>query len=398
MPCSMAVARKGASLGCHLEMSQRGGPQCPLALLVLLCPVLLTTAGGRGPLECQEQTVSAGGALQLRPEKPPREWIKVDWRVKLTSGESHRILTAEENKDAASTNGSFNGRAVFHQETLSLQISPVSRADSGVYKAEFEDTSGRVTALCFRVSVWDPVPLPQLEAQILHREQSWCNLSLVCTVPGAGNVSYSWSCSEGTLGDLEPQPRLHLQVHGDAHPTVCCCNVSNLVSWSVARTDIAAACRAAAPGLFKTTLWWAMGLALAISVAFVVTCYWWRKRRKDLQRAPPEPVEQMMTVYEEVGKAQTNQTTNENSEDTARGNTIYTVVCPKTLGRSHPQEPQSTTIYSTIQPMRKVPSLKRKRLDPALVSTAYTEVTGGSRHWRPPSQTLAPSLASHHLS
>ncbi|KAF1576105.1 UNVERIFIED_CONTAM: hypothetical protein FQV16_0015670, partial [Eudyptes robustus] len=64
------------------------------------------------------------------------------------------ILMAEKSKVALPSPGLFSGRAVFQQETLSLQISPVSTADSGVYRAEFEDTSGAVTALCFRVSVW----------------------------------------------------------------------------------------------------------------------------------------------------------------------------------------------------------------------------------------------------
>ncbi|XP_069734975.1 natural killer cell receptor 2B4 [Phaenicophaeus curvirostris] len=380
-------------------MPRHEGPRCALALLVLLCPV--TTAGGRGPPECLEQAVAAGGELQLWLWKTGQGWIKVSWRVTLDSGDQHRILTAEKNKDAASHKGPFTGRAFFQQETLSLQISTVSRADSGVYKAEFEDTSGSLSTQCFHVSVWDPVPLPQLEARILHWEPSGCNLSLVCTALGAGNVSYSWSCTGDPLGDLEPQPWLHLWVRGDANPTVCCCNLSNWVSWSTASIDTAAACHAAAPGFFKTTLWWVvatfLGLALAISVALVVTCYWWRKRKKDSQRAPPEHAEQMMTIYEEVGKVRTSQTPNENSEATVGGNTIYAAICPQRLVPRHPQEIQSSTIYSMVQP-RKSPSLKRKRLDPALVSTAYTEATGGSRRWCPLSQTLPPAPASHHLS
>ncbi|XP_009574529.1 PREDICTED: LOW QUALITY PROTEIN: natural killer cell receptor 2B4-like, partial [Fulmarus glacialis] len=237
-----------------------------------------------------------------------------------------------------------------------------------------------------------PVRQPRLEARILHQEQGRCNLSLVCTVPGAGNVSYSWSCSGDPPGALEHQPWLHPQVHGDTDPTVCRCNASNPVSWSTASTDIAAACRAAAPGLFSIVPWWAvavsLGLALAISVALVVTCYRRRKRGKD---PPGGHVEQTLTDYREVGKARTSRDPNGTSEATVQGNTIYAVICTKPLGPSHPQEPESCTIYSTVQPTRKVrlphrsrfapqsPSLRRKRLDPALVSTAYVEVTGTGR-------------------
>ncbi|XP_075032020.1 natural killer cell receptor 2B4-like [Calonectris borealis] len=203
-----------------------------------------------GPPECREQAVSAGGALQLLPEKPPQGWARVEWRVVLGAGHQRRILTAEKNEAAPSSVGPFSGRAVFQRETLSLRISPVSPADSGVYKADFEDTSGAVTALCFRVWVWEPVRQPCLEARILHQEQGRCNLSLLCTVPSADNVSYSWSCSGDPPGAVEHQPWLHPQVHGDADPTVCRCNASNPVSWSTASTDLVAACRAAAPG------WW----------------------------------------------------------------------------------------------------------------------------------------------
>ncbi|KAF1436984.1 hypothetical protein FQV07_0000839, partial [Pygoscelis papua] len=65
-----------------------------------------------------------------------------------------RILVAEKSKVASLSKGPFSGRALFQQETLSLRISPVSTADSGVYRAEFENTSGAFTVLCFRVSVW----------------------------------------------------------------------------------------------------------------------------------------------------------------------------------------------------------------------------------------------------
>ncbi|KAM6229089.1 natural killer cell receptor 2B4-like isoform 6-T6 [Spheniscus humboldti] len=332
-------------------MHRHGGPRYPLTLLVLLA-----AAGGQEPPECREQAVSADSVLQLLPEKPPQGWTKVDWRVELDGGHLHRILTAEKSKVVSPSMGHFSRRSVFQQETLSLQISPVSTADSGVYKAEFENTSGVVTVLCFRVSVWEPVRQLHVDARILHWEQGRCNLSLVCTVAGASNVSYNWSCTGGPPGALEHQPWLHLQVHGDADPAVCCCNASNPVSWSTASTDVVAACRAAAPGLVSILLWWgvALGLALAISVALVVTCYWRRKREKD---PPRGHVEQTLTVYEDVGKAQTSQDANTTSEATVGGNTIYAVICTNAKAPSCPQEPKSCTIYSTVQPTRKVLAL-----------------------------------------
>ncbi|XP_042640411.1 natural killer cell receptor 2B4-like isoform X2 [Tyto alba] len=376
-------------------MRRDGGPRCPA---VLLCLVLLAATGGRGSPNCREQAVSAGGTLQLLLGKPPKGWVRVEWRAKLDLGYQHRILTAEHNQSVEFSMSPFSGRTEFQQENFSLRISPVSTADSGEYRADFEDSSGAVTDQCFHVSVWEPVHRPHLDARILHREQDRCNLSLVCTVPGAGDVSYSWSCGGDPPGTPQPQSRLQLQVRGDTDPTVCRCNVSNPVSWDTASTDIVAACRAAASGLFSMIPQWAvalaLGLALATSIALAVSCYWWKKRRKD----PSGHVEQPLTVYEEVGKTRTNRDPNGTSEATVGGNTIYAVVCNKAQGPRCSQEPESCTIYSTVQPSRRSPSLRRKRLDRALVSTAYVEATGGSRHWCPPLQTSPLASASHHLS
>ncbi|XP_049660208.1 natural killer cell receptor 2B4-like [Accipiter gentilis] len=381
-------------------MHRHRDPWCPLAPSVLLCLVLLAAASGQGALECWEEAVSANGALHLQLEEPPQGWTKVTWRVRLDAGYQQRILTVEENKAELFSKSTFLGRAVFQQETFSLQISPVSTADSGVYVADFEDTSGTFTTWCFRVSVWEPIHSLHLETHVLDWKQGWCNLSLACTVAGAGNVSYSWSCSGDPQGVLEHQPWLHLQVHGDSLPTVCRCNVSNPVSWSADSTNITvASCQALASGHSTIIPWWAaavsLGLALAISIALIVICYWRRKRAKD---PPAGQVEQTLTVYEEVGKAQTGRNPNGTSEATMGGNTVYAVICTKMQGPSRPQEPQNYTIYSTVQPTMKSSSLKKKRLNPALVSTAYVEATGCSRSWCPPLQTSPLAPAGHHHS
>ncbi|KAM7028900.1 uncharacterized protein M8220_014043 [Acridotheres tristis] len=66
------------------------------------------------------------------------------------------------------------------------------------------------------------------------------------------------------------------------------------------------------------------------------------------------------------------------SEATQEGATVYAVVTPRT--REHPRnhkELGNFTIYSSLQSPS---SMKRKRLDRALVSTAYLEDNGGYRH------------------
>ncbi|KAM6331139.1 CD48 antigen-like [Alca torda] len=220
-----------------------------VTLLLLISLFFLCRA--HGSPECREQAVSAGGELRLLPEKAPQGWKKLHWKMRADTGVQHRILTADRNKDVQLSDSPFSGRAFFQRESLSLWIRWVGTADSGVYRAEFEDAAGALTSLCFRVRVWEPVPPPRLETRVLQREQDRCNLSLLCTVPGAdADVSYSWSCSGDPLGALERQPQLHLQVLGDTSVTVCRCNASNPVSWASAGAELAAACRhAAGPGV-----------------------------------------------------------------------------------------------------------------------------------------------------
>ncbi|KAM8986223.1 natural killer cell receptor 2B4-like isoform 1-T1 [Ara ararauna] len=371
------------------------GPWCALALLAL---APMVTAGDGGPPECAEQAVSADGMLELLPKKPLREWARVKWK-KLDAGSYQVILGAQRNKPASIRQSPFSGRAVFQEEPLSLRISPVHAADAGLYEAEFEDADGGVRTHCFRVWVWEPLQPPHVDTFVLPEARGWCNLSLLCTAPWASFASYSWSCSGDAAGALEKGARLYRRVHRDADPTVCYCNVSNAVSWSTANTSISAACRAAAAGLSSIAPGWAVTVAvavavpvLAIAVAFVITFCWRRKRRKD---PPGGDIEQALTVYEEVGKARTGQDPSATRNEAASGeNTIYAVIC-KAQGPKLPQDPEITTIYSSLQPARKSPSLRRKRLDPALISTAYVEATGCPR--RPPSQIVPPAPTRHHL-
>ncbi|XP_010006093.1 PREDICTED: natural killer cell receptor 2B4, partial [Chaetura pelagica] len=329
--------------------------------------------GFSGFPRCREQPVLALGALELHLESPPQGWETVEWRVYLDAGQKQRILTVEKDKPHGAVKGHFSGRAFFLQGTLTLNISPVSLEDAGEYRAEFFDPPGIVATQCFRVKVWEPVPQPHLETRVLLRELGHCNLFLLCTLPGTQHVSYSWFCSGGPWGALGHQPQLNLQVEEDVEPTVCQCNVSNPVSWSTSSTDLGATCGTA--GHFSFIPYGVVALILVISIVLIVFfCWWWRKRGK---KPPGEDMEQTSTIYAEVGKGRSSRDPDGTSEATRGERTIYASICTEPQGPRHPQEPELSTIYSTVQHSRKSSSAKKKRLDPALVSTVYTEVTCG---------------------
>ncbi|XP_014814032.1 PREDICTED: SLAM family member 5-like [Calidris pugnax] len=167
----------------------------------------------------------------------------------LDTGHKDQVQKTKKTKKVQIKNESlFYGRAFFETQSLSLSIRKVHTADSGIYWADFEGTAEAVTEPCFRVSVWEPLAPPDLETRILHWEQNRCNLSLLCTVPGATNVSYSWSCNRGHPGALGQEPQLDLQLLGDSAPMVCLCNATNSLSWSMATIDVTAVCLSTGSG------------------------------------------------------------------------------------------------------------------------------------------------------
>ncbi|XP_042749586.1 natural killer cell receptor 2B4-like isoform X3 [Lagopus leucura] len=335
----------------------------------------------RGAEGCRDTAVLTGMDLQLLLEEPlPLGWISVTWKVELGVEPRQRILTVWKDK-VEPANSSLSRRAIFHREPFSLQISAVTQADNSNYFAEIEKSDGSVSTKCFHVSVWEPVGSPHLETRVLQQEQGRCSFQLSCTVPEATAVSYSWSRDWEPLGNQSV-----LEVPKDVQPGHYVCNVSNPASWSTASIDTATAC--SQTGLFGAIPWWAVTvlLVLAVCIAGSITYWCWRRRRKDrpaapTPSAPPEHTEPSLTVYEEVGKLQTGQEPNGNSEAHMVGNTVYAVVNPKGQRPRSPQKPESCTIYSTVQHSMKSPSFKMKKLDRALVSTAYMEVTAPLRHY-----------------
>nr|XP_032608856.2 natural killer cell receptor 2B4 isoform X3 [Taeniopygia guttata] len=353
----------------------------------------LRRGSGSGSPECQNRAVAAGGSLCLVPDKPLRNWISIQWKVEINSSTLQQILTATRDGTVSHPRGPFHGRAKFHQGNLSLCISPAHGADNGVYRAEFESSS-RILSRCFRVSVWEPVAQPELKSQILQRGRGWCRLALLCSSPG--NVSYSWACpgappgeGPGPLPGPGPDPipgipsRLVRRLPEGAEPQICLCNVSGPAGWSAARAPLTCP---AIPDDFGhwTLLAVVVAVAVGLTLLLVGGCCWWRKRRKNSREetpgTPPGPPEQELTVYAEVGENKPRQDPAGPGEATQEGATVYAVVSPRTLEHPrHREEPGNSTVYSMVQFSRRPSSIKRKRLDPALVSTAYLEDNGGYR-------------------
>ncbi|XP_030921196.1 uncharacterized protein LOC106632099 [Geospiza fortis] len=134
------------------------------------------------------------------------------------------------------------------------------------------------------------------------------------------------------------------------------------------------------PGDFSRWTLLAVAVAVGLSLLLMAFCCWRKRRENSREGTPGTPPEQALTVYAEVGEKKPSQEPARTGEAAQEGATIYAVVTPRTWERPRRQEePGNFTIYSTVQFDRRPSSIKRKRLNPSLVSTAYLEDNGGYR-------------------
>ncbi|XP_038624238.1 CD48 antigen-like isoform X3 [Tachyglossus aculeatus] len=78
---------------------------------------------------------------------------------------------------------------------ISLSLLDVTPEDSGTYEAQVKFQSGTVQKQQFTLAVYEPVPVPEIHRRPASRASAWCNVTLECRLPGAGEgaaVTVSW--------------------------------------------------------------------------------------------------------------------------------------------------------------------------------------------------------------
>ncbi|XP_043859149.1 SLAM family member 5-like [Dromiciops gliroides] len=78
-------------------------------------------------------------------------------------------------------------------EYASLIIRNLTLKDSGLYQARIIFTSGNFNVHSFALSVYEPIPVPQIHIQSQCLTPLWCNITLECQVSGPGKaVTVTW--------------------------------------------------------------------------------------------------------------------------------------------------------------------------------------------------------------
>ncbi|KAM5200749.1 SLAM family member 9-like isoform 1-T1 [Hipposideros larvatus] len=173
----------------------------------------------------------------------------------------------------------------------SLLIANLTPEDSGQYRARASFTGGGEFTQVFKLTVYEPVPLPQIVAKSLSVTADWCNVTLECTVTmGASeDMNVTWWRSDlprkwqqtGTLGPGLSIWSLAVRLPLDQANTSLTCNASNQVDLKTATTTLGDICAHHPQG--QATGRHMLGLAGAVLAALLtvgVGLYLWKTRGK----------------------------------------------------------------------------------------------------------------------
>ncbi|KAL8184882.1 UNVERIFIED_CONTAM: hypothetical protein K2H54_031325 [Gekko kuhli] len=83
-----------------------------------------------------------------------------------------------------------------------LRIKALEEEDSGVFEARVLLASNEIHEQTFHLSVFEPVPGPQIRHQLVSKTVEGCNLTLWCLPPEKGGFNVSWKRGN-QLNDLE---------------------------------------------------------------------------------------------------------------------------------------------------------------------------------------------------
>ncbi|XP_040491786.1 SLAM family member 6-like isoform X2 [Ursus maritimus] len=142
------------------------------------------------------------------PELPPGvELEKMSWGIALGSNWT-AILQVIPESDVPEW---FNFQDKFEKRvhvfnTTTLRIDNLTLEDSGLYRARVCYSKETQTDQDFPLTVYAPVPLPQIRATVPSLTPGWCNVTVECDTTGTReNLTVSWE-SEGLPREQEQRP------------------------------------------------------------------------------------------------------------------------------------------------------------------------------------------------
>ncbi|XP_074931174.1 SLAM family member 5-like [Phalacrocorax aristotelis] len=210
-----------------------------------------------------------GGSVLLSPTLPPGRTVKeIAWSF--SSGAGTTIQVAEFGPGGfkrPDPKDRFKERLEMFNETA-LKIRALERGDSGVYGARIKLHPALVEDQSFNLSVYEPLPDPEIQSWLLSKNPTWCHLMLQCHVPSGSRGTVAWMKPRGEPGGIRVHPLcsgvLQVEVQPSSPNTTLTCRAWHALEERSRPIDLASVCWSGGDGV-RPGCWTAAAAALLLA-------------------------------------------------------------------------------------------------------------------------------------
>ncbi|CAM9278367.1 unnamed protein product [Rangifer tarandus platyrhynchus] len=271
-----------------------------ISLLLSICSTGAKSPGARGS-EIQDsgarvplQGIRGGSVLFHVIKKQEDEPEEVSWGFGPKSNYSV-LLQVRRGADTptwVSLQDKYQHR-VHVPNNLSLKIENLTCEDSGHYRARVSFTGGLELTQIFLLTVYEPVPSPQILMGSASITPDWCNVTLECRASGATeDLNVTWEY-KGLPEEWEQRRTLESASNsrilavslprGQPHASLVCV-VSNPVGYKTASFDLGRDCvHDSAKQVNADLLPGILGAVAAVLLILGGGLYLWKTRRKKME-------------------------------------------------------------------------------------------------------------------
>ncbi|XP_031462151.1 T-lymphocyte surface antigen Ly-9-like isoform X1 [Phasianus colchicus] len=326
----------------------------PRRCLGLSIPLSTAVLSGTAAVQIKPVSGVLGHSVQLPPQLHPGSSVKrIIWSFRANA--SKKVEVAEYNLET-SEHLKYNRQRLELLNETTLQINALEQCDSGVYDAHITYHSSQVDEDSFNLTVYEPVPAPLIQHEMLSYSTEDCSIILRCSVPAGSGAQTTWrhdNTSSATWGQSDKRHMLHLTVPASALNATYTCVAWNPAQERSKSVDVAELCARgkahhrpppAPPGAqshrpsqclvpIEARRWrWPIYLAVLVAAAGAssIALYLLRRRRRrkaDRAAACPEEL-----LYSQVQRRDV-----EDEDEQGPSRTIYSEVGSGGDGTARPQ-------------------------------------------------------------
>ncbi|XP_074708983.1 SLAM family member 6 [Strix uralensis] len=167
---------------------------------------LSLTRPGAAAAQPRQVNSVLGGSVLLSPALPPNKTVKeIEWSFSTGAGATIQVAEfVPGGFKRPDPQDQFKDRLEMFNETA-LRIRALERGDSGVYGARIKLHPALVEDQLFNLSVYGPVPAPEIQQELLSLSTQECNITLRCWVPAGSDAEAAWQLG-GSPGTPWGQP------------------------------------------------------------------------------------------------------------------------------------------------------------------------------------------------